>query len=162
MTELIIRVPDDMAHLIEEWAKHIPEMELVSREEAEPVELGDIDLRMTLALQTLKQRGVIRYAYDYTWIMLAISDGVIKGMNGFRSPQSFIDYLKRFGVERIPSRSTLSEWNNRVIGVYPRWEFTDTQDNQEICRRKSIVKQLISVMNESMEGNSEQKAGQLQ
>lgn len=162
MKELIIRVPDDMAHLIEEWAKHIPEMVLVSREEAEPIELGDIDLRMNMALQTLKQRGVIRYVYDYTWIMLAISEGAVRGMNGFRSPQSFIDYLKRLGVERIPSRSTLSEWNNKVIGVYPRWEFTDTVDNQEICRRKSVVKQLISVMNEPIESNSGQKAGQSQ
>ena len=162
MKELIIRVPDDMAHLIEEWAKHSPEMELVCREEAEPIGLGDMDCRMALALQTLKQRGVIRYVYDYTWIMLAISDGAIKGMNGFRSPQSFIDYLRYLGVERVPSRSTLSEWNNRVIGEYPRWEFTDTRDNQEISRRKSVVKQLIIVLNEVTESNSGQKAGQSQ
>jgi hypothetical protein len=149
MKEITIRVPDDMAQLLVEWVKHIPEMEIVCREESTDYGLGDMDRRMALALEVLKQNKTIRYLYDYTWIMVAIGDGVINGLGGFRSPQSFMDYLGSLGVERIPSRTTLSTFNNYVFGAYPDWEFTDTDDPQEILRRKNVVRQLISALNKT-------------
>ena len=149
MKEITIRVPDDMAQLLVEWVKHIPEMEIVCREESTDYGLGDMDRRMALALEVLKQNKTIRYLYDYTWIMVAIGDGVINGLGGFRSPQSFMDYLGSLGVERIPSRTTLSTFNNNVLGTYPDWEFTDTDDPQEILRRKNVVRQLISALNKT-------------
>ena len=160
MKEILIRVPDDMAHLIEEWAKHIPEMELVGREEAEAIGLGDMDRHMALALEVLKQNKSIRYLYDYTWIMVAINDGVIDGLGGFKSPQSFMDYLNSLGIENIPSRTTLSTFNNKVVGRYPDWEFTDTEDPQEILRRKNVVRQLISALNRAKRQAPEQNAEQ--
>lgn len=149
MKEITIRVPDDVAQLLVEWVKHIPEMEIVCCEESTDYGLGDMDRRMALALDVLKQNQTIRHLYDYTWIMVAIGDGVIKGMGGFRSPQKFMDYLCSLGVERIPSRTTLSTFNNNVFGTYPDWEFTDTNDPQEILRRKNVVRQLISALNKT-------------
>ena len=153
-------MPDDMAQLLVEWVKHIPEMEIVCREESTDYGLGDMDRRMALALEVLKQNKTIRYLYDYTWIMVAIGDGVINGLGGFRSPQSFMDYLGSLGVERIPSRTTLSTFNNNVLGTYPDWEFTDTDDPQEILRRKNVVRQLISALNKLKNQATEQKAEQ--
>ena len=160
MKEITIRVPDDMAQLLVEWVKHIPEMEIVCREESTDYGLGDMDRRMALALEVLKQNKTIRYLYDYTWIMVAIGDGVINGLGGFRSPQSFMDYLGSLGVERIPSRTTLSTFNNYVFGAYPDWEFTDTDDPQEILRRENVVRQLISALNKLKNQATEQKAEQ--
>lgn len=147
MKQIVIRVTDDLVPLLEEWVKHIPEMEIVSCKESKEYELDEMDRRMTLALQTLIQNDAIRYGYDFTWVMVAIGDGVIEGLGRFRSPQSFMDYLATHGVEHVPSRTTISTWNNRVVGTYPNWEFTDTQDPQEILRRKNIVQQLISALN---------------
>ena len=149
MKEITIRVPDDMAQLLVEWVKHIPEMEIVCHEESTDYGLGDMDRRMALALEVLKQNKTIRYLYDYTWIMVAIGDGIINELGGFRSPQSFMDYLGSLGVERIPSRTTLSTFNNYVFGAYPDWEFTDTDDPLEILRRKNVVRQLISALNKT-------------
>ena len=160
MKEITIRVPDDMAQLLVEWVKHIPEMEIVCREESTDYGLGDMDRRMALALEVLKQNKTIRYLYDYTWIMVAIGDGVINGLGGFRSPQSFMDYLGSLGVGRIPSRTTLSTFNNYVFGAYPDWEFTDTDDPLEILRRKNVVRQLISALNKLKNQATEQKAEQ--
>ena len=75
MKEITIRVPDDMAQLLVEWVKHIPEMEIVCHEESTDYGLGDMDRRMALALEVLKQNKTIRYLYDYTWIMMAINEG---------------------------------------------------------------------------------------
>jgi hypothetical protein len=144
MKEITFRVPDELAKLFVDWAKHMPEVEVVCQKESIEYNLDDIDRRMILAFEVLKKNGTLRNIYDYTWIMVAIGDGVIDGMGAFRSPQSFIDYLKSLGLERIPCRSTLSAWYNNVYGKFPNWEFTDTQDPQEILRRKNVVIQLKS------------------
>ncbi len=149
MKEITFRVPDDMAQLLEEWAKRIPEMEIVRREECLDAALDDMNLRVALAIKDLANKGAIRYYYDYTWIMVAIGDGVVKGMNAFRSPQSYIGYLKGIGVEKVPSRSTISNFNNKVYGNYPNWAFTDTEDTSEILRRKNVVRQFLSAFNKA-------------
>ena len=149
MKEITCRVPDSMVPLLEEWAKHIPEMEIVSLEESGEYELDEINRRMTIALRYLKETGVIRYGYDYTWIMEAICDGAIKGLGAFKSPQSYMDYLRSLGVESVPSRTTLSTWYGKILGRYPNWEFIDTQDPQEILRRINVVRQLISMLNKA-------------
>jgi hypothetical protein len=154
MKEITFRVPDSMVTLLEEWVKHIPEMEIVSLEKSGEYEVDEVNRRMTIALNLMKQVGVIRYGYDYTWIMVAINDGAIKGLGAFKSPQSFMDYLRNLGVENVPSRTTLSTWFGKVFGSYPNWEFTDTEDPQEILRRKNVVRQLISVLNKAAKTDS--------
>lgn len=137
-----------MVALIEQLAAHMPEVEIVEREELSPDGdgLGDMDRRVAYAIEVLKHNGALRNPYDYTWIMVAIGDGAVKGMGAFRSPQSFMDYLYGIGVVHVPSRSTLSAWYGRVLGKYPEWEFIDTQDPQEILRRKNVVRQFLSAM----------------
>ena len=149
MKEITLRVPDSMVPLIEEWVKHIPEIELASLKESGVYETDEINRRMALALKILKENRAIRYSYDYTWIMVAIGDGVVKGLSGFKSPQSFMEYLSSLGVEKVPSRTTLSTWFGKVLGRYPDWEFTDTKDPKEIMRRKNIVRQLLSALNKA-------------
>lgn len=149
MQEITLRVPESLVPLIEEWVRHIPEIELASLEESGAYETDEINRRMALALKILKANRAIRYGYDYTWIMVAIGDGVVNGLSGFRSPKSFIEYLINLGVKSVPSRSTVSTWFGRVIGKYPDWEFTDTKDPNEIMRRKNIVRQLLSALNKA-------------
>lgn len=153
MKEITLRVPDSMVHLIEEWVEYIPEMEIVKKRESRDYGLDDINLRMALALKVLKQNGAIRFGYDYTWIMVGISDGVVEGLGGFKSPQRFMDYMESLGVEQVPSRTTLSTWFGKVLGKYPDWEFTDTQDPQEIQRRKNVVRQLVAALNKAANGD---------
>ena len=160
MKEITIRVPDDMAQLLVEWVKHIPEMEIVCHEESTDYGLGDMDKRMALALEVLKQNKTIRHLYDYTWIMVAIGDGVINELGGFRSPQSFIDYLKGLGIEKVPSRSLISSFLDKVLGTYPDYVFVDTEDPREKLRRKNVVRQLISALNMASKQSTEQKARQ--
>ena len=147
MKEMTFRVPDSMVTLLEEWVKHIPEMELVCQKESRETDLDEMNRRMTVAFNVLRQNGAMRHIYDYTWVMVAIGDGAVEGLGGFKSPQSFMDYLTSLGIERVPSRTTLSTWYGRVLGTYPDWEFTDTEDPQEILRRKNVVRQLISILN---------------
>ncbi len=149
MKEITFRVPDSMVPFLEEWAKHIPEMEIVSLEESGQYGLDEMNRRMACALSKLLANKAIRFNYDFAWILVAINDGAINGLGAFKSPQSFMDYLKSLGVEHVPSRTTLSTWYGKVLGTYPNWEFIDTQDPQEILRRKNVVRQLISMLNKT-------------
>lgn len=149
MKEITLRVPESMVRLIEEWVKHVPEMELVSLEESGEYELEEMHRRMAVAIRMTLQNGAIRFTYDFTWIMAAVNEGAVKGLGGFKSPQSFIDYLTELGLEHVPSRSTLSTWYGKVLGSYPNWVFTDTQDPREILRRNNVVRQLISALNKA-------------
>jgi len=162
MTEITLRVPDQMAALIDNLAEYMPEVEIVAREE-QPLDddgLTDIDRRVALAISVLQRNGALRNLYDYTWIMVAIGDGMIEGLGAFRSPQSFMNYLRGLGVKNIPSRTTLSTWYGRVLGKYPDWEFTDTTDPKEILRRKNVFRQFQSALRLSKKERAEQKAEQ--
>ena len=160
MKEITFRVSDELALMFEECVKYIPGMEIVCRQKSIGCGLGDMDCKMSLVLEELSLNKTIRHLYDYTWIMVAIGDGAIEGMGAFKSPQSFMDYLGTLGIKSIPSRTTLSTFNNRVVGTYPDWEFTDTDDPQEILRRKNVVRQLISALNRAKRQTPEQKAEQ--
>ena len=69
MTEITFRVPDTMVHLMEEWAKHIPEIEVVETKESKVYGLDDMNHRMALAFKSLKENGAMRHYYDYAWII---------------------------------------------------------------------------------------------
>lgn len=154
MKKIKLLVPDDMEALIKNLVAHMPEVEILADDEETQDDggLNDIDRRVALAMNVLQQNGALRNPYDYTWIMVAIGDGMVDGLGAFRSPQSFMNYLHSIGIEHVPSRSTLSLWYGRVLGTYPNWEFTDTQDPTEILRRKNVFKQFQSAMNRCRKG----------
>ena len=146
MKEITLRVPDELAQLIEEWAEHIPEMEVVKRGHSLYHDDEDIGKKLAAAIDKLKQEGVLLHIYDYTWIMVAIAEGVIEGLGAFRSAQTFKDYLERIGVCPLPSRSTLNTFSNRVDGYYPDWVFSDVDDESECLRRKDVVNRLLEAL----------------
>ena len=60
--------------------------------------MGMIDQCMLYAIQTLRANHVFRFGYDYTWVMMAINEGLVDDYDGFRSPQAFLDYLYEIGI----------------------------------------------------------------
>ena len=55
MQEITLRVPSSLVPLIEEWVKHIPEIELASLKESGAYETDEINRRISLALKILKE-----------------------------------------------------------------------------------------------------------
>ena len=152
MKELLLRVPNEMVSLFKNLAAYMPEVEIeeVSEELSGNSIPDDTDQRMAMALDAIRHNGAIRYLYDYTWIMVAAGNHAIPSLGAFSSVQSFIDFLCSHGVKHLPSRSAISDWNNKVVGTYPRWTFTDTEDVLEIQRRKNVVRQFINALTTDM------------
>ena len=86
-------------------------------------------------------------ACDFTCVYILMNQYQVDGIDGFRSPQAYLDYLKLAGVEHLPHRATIAKLYNNVRGVFPNWEFSDTDEPQEIMRRMAVAKQFISAFN---------------
>ena len=81
--------------------------------------MNDRDQCMVYAIQTLRNNHVFRFGYDYTWIMMAINEGLVDDYEGFKSPQAFLDYLYEIGIEKLPSRITLSLAYSKTFDRFP-------------------------------------------
>ena len=149
MKQVVLRIEDSAFERFMGIVSLCPQVEVVSQDEIPDYSPDEITQKVAFAIKTLQRNKAIRHLYDYTWIMVGIGDGVVEGMGSFGSPQRFMDYLESIGVERVPSRTTISTWFGRVIGKYPDWEFVDTQDPQEIQRRKNVVRQFIGALNKA-------------
>ena len=119
MTEMTFRVPESLAQLLEEWAKRIPEMELVSKIcHADSREA--INTCVAIAIREMREYGAFRYPGYYTYIMIAANEGLIPGMPFFFSPQEFVDYvMSGEGDEFLESHTPdNSSWFNRIEDNY--------------------------------------------
>lgn len=106
--------------------------------------MNDRDQCMVYAIQTLRNNHVFRFSYDYTWVMMAINEGLIDDFDSFRSPQAFIDYLYEIGIDNLPTRYSLSLAYSKTLNSYPEWTFIDVENASETLRRKNVVKQFLS------------------
>ena len=106
--------------------------------------MNDRDQCMLYAIQTLRANHAFRFGYDYTWVMMAINEGLLDDYDSFRSPRAFLDYLYEIGIEGLPSRLTLSLAYSKTFGHFPDWTFNDTEKPSEFLRRKNVVKQFLS------------------
>ena len=89
------------------------------------------DQCMLYAIQTLRANHAFRFGYDYTWVMMAINEGLVDDYDGFRSPQAFLDYLYEIGIEGLPTRFTLFRAYSKTLDSYPNWTFLDMDDAYE-------------------------------
>ena len=106
--------------------------------------MNDRDQCMVYAITTLRNNHVFRFGYDYTWIMMAINEGLVDDYDAFKSPQAFLDYLYEIGIEELPTRYSLSLAYSKTLNSYPEWTFIDVENASETLRRKNVVKQFLS------------------
>ena len=103
-----------------------------------------LDQCVVVAINELRNRNVLRRAYDYTYIMLVINQENIDRHLFFASPQDYIDYLSMFDVDRIPGKTSIYDMMSCTRGEFPNWQFSDRSDNVEALRRNNVAKQFLS------------------
>lgn len=115
-------------------------------ESDDSLQLPSVDERMKHAMDCLKQEGKLVHKYDPIWIMQFIMEGGIKekGLTFYTVP-SFRNYLLEIGVKDVAGVSTLSQYKNTIVGRFPDWTFTDTDDAYERVRRVNIARRFSSI-----------------
>lgn len=111
--------------------------------DAEEVEesIQDND-RIKRAILQLKAEDNIKHLYDYTWVMAAMNDS--DGLPNFSSPQSFVTFLQRLGIDNLPSESSIKKKYEKMLGKFPDLTFLDA-DKTESDRRISVGKRFLNI-----------------
>jgi hypothetical protein len=94
------------------------------------------------AIFTMTAEGTLQHLYDYTWIMTAMNQ--TRGMPQFNTPSSFIDYLRKLGVKRLPSEDSINRKQNTFTGTFPEWTFINC-DTTEANRRINVGKRFMAL-----------------
>ena len=143
MRQIILNVEDAAYEQFMGMVALCPQVKVVS--DGAACETRDVvDLCVARAIREMQENGAFRYPSDYTYIMVATNEGMVKGIPFFYSPKEYLDYLKELELDGLPGRSTLYDTINKMRGRYPDWSFSDNPKTAEILRRKNIVKQFLS------------------
>ena len=151
MKQVILKIDDSAYEKFMGMVSLCPQVEVVCESSITDV-MNDRDQCMVYAIQTLRNNHVFRFGYDYTWVMMAINEGLIDDYERFRSPQAFLDYLYEIGIDKLPSRITLSLAYSKTFNHFPDWTFTDMDNPSEILRRKNVVRQFLSAFGTAKRG----------
>ena len=148
MKEITLRMSDEMAVILEQLVEHMTDVEVMDTGESDD-SFEFCDQCLLSAISTLRENKVIVHPYDFTWIMAAINQYAVDGIEGFRSSNAFVKYLKVLGVKDVPCRDTISSNINKVEDVYPTWTFSDTDEPCEVRRRRNVAIQFVAAYNKA-------------
>ena len=124
---MLLRTIDnaDNQEAVQHWLKTGLEMGWVKAVEEAPLWCPAVDERMKEVLLRLEKEKLIKYGYDYAWILQLANNDNGKTMPLFNRVSSFRRYLLMLGIKKVCHISTLNEYYNKVSGDYPKWTFTD-------------------------------------
>lgn len=142
MTRIVLDVQEDISKTVVDMLQLCSGVEIVNVGEEELASEEQVAACVAQAIAELRADKIAFRSYDFTWILVAMNQYVVEDIEGFRSPQAFVDYLRLAGVEELPFRTSLHI--NKVEGIFPDWQFVDTEEPQEVLRRINIVKRFLS------------------
>ena len=142
MKRIELDVQEDISKTVIDMLQLCIGVEVVSIGDEEMATEEQVAACVAQAIAELRADKLAFRSYDFTWILVAMNEYQVEDIEGFRSPQAFVDYLRLAGVEKLPDRTTLHI--NNVEGVFPDWQFEDTEEPQEILRRINIVRRFLS------------------
>ena len=148
MKKVSIVVPDDKVALVERLVEAVPGMEIVDIKEVDHIE--DFQRkspmeRLDFAIRSVdSEEGLLVNRYDFAWLYAAIQQGQLKGIEKYKSVESFRQHLNNIGIKNIPSNSTISCWYGNLRHQYPDWAFSNC-DATERQRRINVAKRFLSV-----------------
>ena len=146
MKEVILNIADENCQAIVDVLLLCKGVEVVSIDDDELSTEEQVAACVAKAIATVRANNGGMSACDFAMIYVAMNQYLVDDIEGFRSPRAFLEYLGLAGVEDLPHRATIAKYN-MVEGVFPDWEFRDTEEPQEVLRRINIVKQFKSAYN---------------
>ena len=150
MRKITIVVPDDKVALVEELVKAIPDMEIVEVKDVDSIEEFQRKPpmeRLDFAIRRVdSEKGLLVNRYDFAWLYAAIQEGQLKGIEKYKSVNSFRQHLINIGIKNVPSNSTISCWYGYLRHLFPNWVFSDC-DATERQRRINVAKRFLSLYN---------------
>jgi hypothetical protein len=148
MRKITIVGPDKKMALVEELVKAIPDMEIVDVKDVDIIEEFQRKSpmeRLEFAIRSVDSEKVLLVnRYDFAWLYAAVQEGQLKGIEKYKSVDSFRQHLISIGIKNVPSNSTISDRYGCLRHEYPDWVFSDC-DATEARRRNNVAKRFLSL-----------------
>ena len=148
MRKITIVGPDDKVALVRELAMAIPDMEIVEVKDVDSIEEFQRKPpmeRLDFAIRSVaSEKGLMVNRYDFVWLYAAVQEGQLKGIEKYKSVNSFRQHLINIRIKKVPSNSTISCWYGYLHQKYPYWVFSDC-DATERQRRINVAKRFLCV-----------------
>lgn len=148
MRKITIVGPDDKVALVRELVKAIPDMEIVEVKDVDSIEEFQRKPpmeRLEFAIRRVdSEKGLLVNRYDFAWLYAAIQNKLLKGIEKYKSVNSFRQHLINLGIKNVPSNSTISCWYGYLRHLHPDWVFSDC-DATEGQRRINVAKRFLSL-----------------
>ena len=146
MRKITIVGPDDKVALVRELVKTIPDMEIVEVKDVDSIEefqrKPPMD-RLDFAIRRVdSEKGLLVNRYDFAWLYAAVQEGQLKGIEKYKSVNSFRQHLINIGIKNVPCNSTISGSFSCLRKEYPNWVFSDC-DTTERQRRINVAKRFL-------------------
>ena len=151
MRQIVISIDDEAYEPVVGMLKLCSGVEIVDEAEVADI-VADRDVWMRQAIETMRDNNAFRHYYDYTWVMMALNEGLVDDFEAFRSPQAFLDYLYEIGIRDLPSRYSISLAFSKTIDSYPNWTFIDVKKPSESLRRTNVARQFLSAYGAAKRG----------
>ena len=150
MRKITIVGPDDKVALVRELAMAIPDMEIVEVKDVDSIEEFQRKPpmeRLDFAIRSVaSEKGLLVNRYDFAWLYTAVQEGQLKGIDKYKSVNSFRRHLINISIKNVPSNSTISCWFGYLRHKYPNWVFSDC-DATERQRRINVAKRFLCLYN---------------
>ena len=135
MKQVILKIDDSAYEQFMGMVSLCPQVEVVS-----VCQNGD----KASAIREMRQMQAFRLPSDYVYLMVAMNEGVVKGLPFFYTPKDFLDYMRELNFDGLLGRSTVYDTIAKVQGKYPDWTFSDAPKASEALRRKNLVRLFLS------------------
>lgn len=149
MRKITIVGPDDKVALVRELVMSIPGMEIVEVKNMDSIEEFQRKPpmeRLDFAIRSVeREKGLLVKRYDFAWLYAAVQYELLKGIEKFKSVNSFRKHLINIGIKNVPCNSTISGSFSCLRKEYPDWVFSDVSDTNETKRRINVAKRFLSL-----------------
>ena len=136
MKQVILKIDDSAYEQFMGMVSLCPQVEVVSVCQNGDQQLT-IDIYVASAIREMRQMQAFRLPSDYVYLMVAMNEGVVKGLPFFYTPK---DFLEELNFDGLLGRSTVYDTIAKVQGKYPDWTFSDAPKASEALRRKNLVR----------------------
>lgn len=143
MKQVILKIDDSAYEQFMGMVSLCPQVEVVSVCQSGNQQLT-IDIYVASAIREMRQMQAFRLPSDYVYLMVAMNEGVVKGLPFFYTPKDFLDYMRELKFDGLLGRSTVYDTIAKVQGKYPDWTFSDAPKASEALRRKNLVRLFLS------------------
>lgn len=102
--------------------------------------------RIREAILKMREEGSLIYNYYYVYVMQVINETESIKLH-FDYTTSFLDYLSRIGIDKLPPSNALAKQLCKIKGAFPNWSFKGVKDSQKASDRINVAKRFLSLYN---------------